>query len=100
MKKFLTILVLSSIIGCSHSPIIKVQEYPLPDKELLKPATKLLLLPDDTDLTDVSKTITKNYTTYNVIATRLELLQKWVIKIREESINVNDRNSNSKEEIR
>lgn len=98
--RLLAILIVSvSLTACMHQPI-KIAEYPLPDNELLVPPKTLILLPDNVDLTDVSKTIIQNYTTYNVIATRLELLQKWVIRMREESINVNDRTTNSKEEIR
>lgn len=102
MKTLVAILALSStLIGCGHNSPIRVATYPLPDKELLQaPPEYLVLLQDDAALTDVSKTITQNYTTYKVIAARLEMLQKWVIKIHEESINVNGRTTNSKEEIR
>lgn len=88
-------------MGCGHNSPIKVAVYPLPDKELLQaPPEYLVLLQDDATLTDVSKTITHNYTTYRVIATRLEMLQKWVIKIREESINVNGGTESTEETIR
>lgn len=100
MKTIFAILVTALLLTGCFNTTIKIKEYPLPDKELLIKPPKLLLLPDNSDLSDVSKTITKNYTSYNLIATRLELLQTWILKVYEESLNVNDTTTDTEETIR
>lgn len=47
---------------------------------------------EETNLEDVSLTITDNYTKYHVLAARLVALQNWVKRTREESLNVNGGN--------
>lgn len=51
-------------------------------------------------LIDVSETITKNYEICHKISEQLISLQEWTKKVREESINVNGRIEDNKEEVR
>lgn len=57
-------------------------------------------LQNSASLIDVSTTITKNYSTYHVVAEQLKSLQDWIRRVQEESTNVNGRTKDSKEKVR
>lgn len=100
MKLAILLLSATLLTGCFGTAPIKVHPYPEAPVELLAPADPLKKLAPESNLVDVSKTITYNYSQYHIISERLRLLQDWVQRIRKESLDVNGRTESSQEKIR
>jgi len=62
----------------------------------MQSAQPLKLLPETTNLIEVSTTITHNYGMYATLAAQLTALQEWVTRTREESLNVIHNNQANK----
>jgi hypothetical protein len=73
MKYLLLLLI---ITGCSTTVPIVAKFPEIPEKLLVK-CPQLEKLEDDSKLSDISKTITKNYTTYYECAVRDDAWIEW-----------------------
>jgi hypothetical protein len=73
MKYLLLLLI---VTGCSTTVPIVAKFPEIPEKLLVK-CPQLEKLEDDSKLSDISKTITKNYTTYYECAVRDDAWIEW-----------------------
>ena len=73
MKYLLILLVLA---GCSTTVPVKIKFPEVPDK-LLQKCPQLQKLGEDVKLSDVSKTVTINYTTYYECAVKNDAWIEW-----------------------
>lgn len=90
--KKLTIVVLGLVLSACITQQQAIKPYPKAPNELMTAPLHLKTLPQETNLEDVSTTITYNYGLYNKLAEQLKSLQEWTIKVREESLNVTGTN--------
>lgn len=75
MKKYLLLLFLF-IGGCSTTVPVTVKFPTLPE-ELAVMCTPLKRVPDDAKLSDLTKTITENYTLYHICSANNDALLEW-----------------------
>lgn len=75
--KLLGAILLVFISGCSTVVPVTAKFPEAPGKLATQPCTPLQKLPDDVKLSDVSKTITANYTSYYECSTKLDAWREW-----------------------
>jgi hypothetical protein len=74
--KYLTILFVALLTGCSTTVPV-VAKFPEVPQHLLVKCPQLNKLNDDAKLSDVSKTITSNYTEYYTCAVKNDAWIEW-----------------------
>ena len=74
--RLLTILLLTTLVGCSTAVPVTAKFPEVPDR-LLVTCPQLEKLGNDPKLSDVSKTVTINYTTYYECAVKHDALVEW-----------------------
>lgn len=75
MKTLTLTLLCASLIGCVTVPV--TQKFPTAPTELLVPPPELKEIPANATATDVMNTVIDNYETYNNVADKMRLWQKW-----------------------
>ncbi len=73
----LMIILVMSLLGCSTAVPVTAKFPEPPGKLATQPCPALQKLKDDAKLSDVSKTITVNYSTYYECAVKTEAWQEW-----------------------
>jgi len=76
MKKLLLLCAFFALTGCSTTVPVKMKFPEVPDK-LLQKCPQLQKLGEDVKLSDVSKTVTINYTTYYECAVKNDAWIEW-----------------------
>jgi hypothetical protein len=76
MIKLFFILLLAALVGCSTTVPVKVKFPEAPEKLLVK-CPQLEKLGEEPKLSDISKTITVNYTTYYECAVKDDAWIEW-----------------------
>jgi hypothetical protein len=74
--KYIFILLVSLLTGCSILTPVKTT-FPSIPNELNNQCPSLKKIPDEAKLSDISKTITENYTTYKTCALNNNGLVEW-----------------------
>jgi hypothetical protein len=74
--KYLTILFVALLTGCSTTVPV-VAKFPEVSKHLLVKCPQLNTVNDDAKLSDISKTITMNYTEYYTCAVKNDAWIEW-----------------------
>lgn len=74
-----TILIVAALMlaGCSTTTVPVKAKFPDIPNKLLEPCPQLQQLKEDAKLSDVSKTVTVNYTTYYECATKHDGIIEW-----------------------
>ena len=74
-----TILIIAALMlaGCSTTTVPVKAKFPDIPNKLLEPCPQLQQLKEDAKLSDVSKTVTVNYTTYYECATKHDGIIEW-----------------------
>lgn len=75
MKKYLLLLVLL-VSGCSTTVPVTVK-FPVLPEEINVMCTPLKKVPDDAKLSDITKTISENYTIYHACSANNDSLLEW-----------------------
>lgn len=76
MKNLLLVLLASSVVGCSTTVPVTAKFPEVPNKILTK-CPQLEKLKDEAKLSDISKTVTVNYTTYYECAVKHDAFVEW-----------------------
>jgi hypothetical protein len=76
MVKLISSLLLLTLIGCSTVVPVKSKFPEVPERLLVK-CPQLEKLKDEAKLSDISKTITMNYTTYYDCAVKHDAFVEW-----------------------
>lgn len=76
MKTIITLLTLITLIGCSTTVPVTAKFPEVPER-LLKKCPQLEKLENEAKLSDISKTITNNYTTYYECAVNDDAWIEW-----------------------
>jgi hypothetical protein len=74
--KYISILLLALLIGCSTTVPVTAKFPEVPEK-LMKKCPQLEKLENDAKLSDISKTITINYSTYYECAVKNDGWMEW-----------------------
>ena len=69
--------ILAMCSGCSTAVPVTAKFPEAPGKLATQPCTQLQKLPDDVKLSDVSKTISTNYTSYYECAVKVDAWREW-----------------------
>lgn len=77
MKKALLLLSVLALTGCATSVPVTAKFPDAPGQIVSQPCPDLKKLKDDPVLSDVSRTIAENYTTYYECAVKLDAWIKW-----------------------
>lgn len=76
MKTLSTIAILLALTGCSTS-VPLVAKFPKAPQSLLEPCEQLQPITEDAKLSDITKVVVSNYTTYYDCSTRHGGLVEW-----------------------
>lgn len=76
MKYLLLILTLFTV-GCTTTVPVKANFPDSPGKLIMEKCPQLNMLADDSKLSDVSKTVTLNYTEYYICAVKVDSWIEW-----------------------
>ena len=76
MKTLSILAILLALTGCS-TPVPLVAKFPKAPQALLEPCEQLQPLAEDAKLSDVTKVVVSNYTTYYDCSLRHESLVEW-----------------------
>lgn len=74
--KIISILLVSLLVGCSTTVPVVAKFPEVPDR-LLEKCPQLKKLEDEAKLSDISKTVTVNYTTYYECAVKNDAWIEW-----------------------
>lgn len=74
--KLLNILLITTLVGCATAVPVTVKFPEVPEQLLVK-CPQLDKLEDEPKLSDITKTITKNYTTYYECAVKNDSWIEW-----------------------
>ena len=74
--RLLTILLLTTLVGCSSVVPVTTKFPEVPDRLLVK-CPQLEKLANEAKLSDISKTVTINYTTYYECAVKHDAFVEW-----------------------
>lgn len=77
MKKFLVIVSLLILSGCSTTVPVRAKFPDAPGKLSLEKCPNLQKLNDDAKLSDVAKNVTQNYSEYYTCAVKLDSWIEW-----------------------
>ncbi len=75
--KYLIILITLSLTGCASISVPVKAKFPVMPETLLVKCPQLEQTPEDAKLSDIAKTITKNYTTYYDCAVKHDAIVEW-----------------------
>lgn len=75
--KYASLVVMLLLSGCSTTVPVK-QTFPIAPEKLLEQCPQLITVPENQNtITDLLKTVVKNYTTYYECATKHDGLVEW-----------------------
>lgn len=75
--KYIAIFFTILLTGCATVSVPVKAKFPVMPETLLVRCPQLETTPDDAKLSDISKTIVKNYTTYYECAVKHDALVEW-----------------------
>lgn len=75
--KYLIILMAVLLTGCASISVPVKAKFPVMPETLLVKCPQLEQTPEDAKLSDIAKTITKNYTTYYECAVKHDAIVEW-----------------------
>jgi len=75
--KYLIILMTLLLTGCASISVPVKAKFPVMPETLLVKCPQLEQTPEDAKLSDIAKTITKNYTTYYDCAVKHDAIVEW-----------------------
>jgi hypothetical protein len=75
--KYLVVLVAFFLTGCATVSVPVKANFPIMPETLIVKCPQLEQTPEDVKLSDISKVIAKNYTTYYECAVKHEAIVEW-----------------------
>ena len=75
--KYVILLTTLLLVGCATKSVPVKAKFPAMPETLLVKCTQLDQIPEDAKLSDISKIIAKNYTTYYDCAVKHDAIVEW-----------------------